>query len=69
MTRGMMMMSISNVSLTRLLTIGAALALAILIVGGAVAERVQHRAVNDRFFMGDLRGASTVQVLRLAGES
>jgi hypothetical protein len=65
----MMIMSISSVSRTKLLTIGAALALAVLIVGGAVAERVQHRAVNDRFFMGDLRGASTIQALHLASES
>jgi hypothetical protein len=66
----MMSMSISSVSLTKLLTIGAALALAILIVGGAVAERVQNRAVNDRFFMGDLGGgdlgAPNLQTLRVA---
>ena len=65
----MMMTGISNASLTKLLTIGAVLALAVLIVGGAVAERVQNRAVNDRFFMGDLRDAPTVQVLRVASES
>lgn len=65
----MMSMSISTVSLTKLLTIGAALALAVLIIGGAVAERVQNRAVNDRFFMGDLRAAPTVQALHLTGES
>jgi hypothetical protein len=65
----MMMTSISTASLTRLLTIGAALALALLIVGGAVAERVQHRAVSDRFFMGDLRGTSTVQTLHIASKS
>jgi len=64
-----MMTTISTASLTKLLTIGAALALAILIVGGAVAERVQNRAVNDRFFMGDLRDTSTLQALRVAGES
>jgi hypothetical protein len=65
----MMIMSISSVSLTKALTIGAALALAILIVGGAVAERVQNRAVNDRFFMGDLRSTTTVPVLHVASES
>ena len=64
-----MMTTISNASLTKLLTIGAVLALAILIVGGAVAERVQNRAVNDRFFMGDLRDAPAIQVLRVASES
>jgi hypothetical protein len=65
----MMSMSISTASLTKLLTIGAALALAILIVGGAVAERVQHRAVNDRFFMGDLRDVPAIQTLHVASES
>jgi hypothetical protein len=65
----MMITSISSVSLTKLLTIGAALALAILIVGGAVAERVQDRAVNDRFFLGDLRDASTIRALHLASGS
>ena len=65
----MMMTTISNASLTKLLTIGAVLALAILIVGGALAERVQNRAVNDRFFLGDLRGAPTIQALHVASES
>ena len=65
----MMSTSISTALLTKLLTIGAALTLAILIVGGAVAERVQHRAVNDRFFMGDLRDAPAIQALHLAGKS
>ena len=64
-----MMMSISSVSLTKALTIGAVLALALLIVGGAVAERVQDRAVNDRFFMGDLRSTTTIQAVHVDSES
>ena len=64
----MMMMSIPTSSMTKLLTVGAALALAILMVGGAVAERVQHRTASDRFFMGDLRETSTVTAFRLAGK-
>ncbi|HWA47622.1 MAG TPA: hypothetical protein VG742_05070 [Dongiaceae bacterium] len=64
-----MITSISTGSLTKLLTIGAALALAVLIVGGALAERVQHRAVNDRFFMGDLHDAPAIQAMRVASES
>lgn len=61
-----MMTHIPTGSLTKLLTIGAALALAFLIVGGALAERVQTRAVNDRFFMGDLRDGPAVQAFRVA---
>lgn len=64
----MMNTMISSTSLTKLLTIGAALALLVLIVGGAVAERVQNRAASDRLFLGDLRDAPSLQVVRVANE-
>lgn len=49
----------ATIPLTRLLTIGAALALLALTIGGALAERVEQRAAGDRLWMGELgRGES-----------
>ena len=65
----MMNTTISTASLTKMVAFGAALALLVLILGGAVAERVQHRAASDRLFLGDLRDASSIQALRVASDS
>lgn len=47
-------MTIATVPMTKVVTIGAALALLVLILGGAVAERMEQRALQDRLWLGEL---------------
>ena len=56
----------TTISMTKLLTIGAALALLILTIGGAVAQRMEQRAASDRLFLGDLGYGATSPLLRVA---
>ena len=44
----------ASIPLTKLLTIGAALALLVLTIGGALAERIEQRAAGDRLWIGEL---------------
>lgn len=55
-----------GISLTKLLAVGAVLALLILTIGGAVAERMEQRAANDRLFLGELGYGETAPLLRVA---
>lgn len=49
-----MTMTTTTVPLTKLLTFGAVLGLLVLILGGAVAERMERRALEDRLWLGEL---------------
>lgn len=55
------------ISPTKLLTIGVVLALLILSIGGAVADRIQERAAADRLQFGTLSfdTAATLDVARV----
>lgn len=44
----------TTISPTKLLTIGAVLALLLLSVGGALAQRIEQRAATDRLHFGDV---------------
>lgn len=48
------MTTTTTVPLTKVLTIGAVLTLLILVLGGALAERLQQRATQDRLWLGEL---------------
>jgi hypothetical protein len=46
----------THISRTKILTIGAVALLLALSVGGALAERIEHRSSNDRLTFGDTLG-------------
>lgn len=56
----------TTISLTKLLTIGAMLALLVLTIGGALAERMEQRAASDRLSLGELSYGESSALLREA---
>lgn len=58
--------SARGISLARLLTIGAAIALVVLTIGGALAQRMEQRAAGDRLFLGELGYGVTAPLLHIA---
>jgi len=54
----------TTISLTKLLTIGAMLALLALTIGGALAERMEQRAASDRLSLGELGYGESALTLR-----
>ena len=55
-----------GISLTKALTIGAAVGLLVLIIGGALAERIEQRATGDRLNMGELKYGESPSVFLAA---
>jgi hypothetical protein len=50
----------THISRTKILAIGAVAALLVLSVGGALAERIEHRSTNDRLSFGETLGYQLV---------